>query len=210
MSAGAIGRIVVASLLVTASAPGLRPALAEPLLITDTKAPDLNCLFNQTCKIAVTDSVGVIPITGISGRAVLQSRTFFGIYGTPAAGLTGYLFRVDLTQAMASTTKACVTRLTLDLGPLRKLAYPGGPGPGEVFVITAGAIGTVGLMSADRHERAMSFTFASPVCPGAGGVAGSTSYFFGFAAAETPQSATARVELDNGQTLDVAARAPGP
>ena len=69
MLAGAIGRIVVASLLVTASAPGLRPALAEPLLITDTKAPDLNCLFNQTCKIAVTDSVGVIPITGISGRA---------------------------------------------------------------------------------------------------------------------------------------------
>src|SRR5579883_1282264 len=150
MSAGAIGRIVAVSLLATASVPWLRPALAEPLMIIDTKAPDLNCLFNQACKITVTDSVGAIPIAGLSGRAILQSRTFYGIAGTPAAGLTGYLFRIDLTRAMAGPAKACVTRLTLDHAALSKLAYPGGAGPGEVFVVTAGGIGTVGLVSAGR------------------------------------------------------------
>src|SRR5579883_997996 len=190
MSAGAIGRIVAVSLLATASVPWLRPALAEPLMIT------------------VTDSVGAIPIAGLSGRAILQSRTFYGIAGTPAAGLTGYLFRIDLTRAMAGPAKACVTRLTLDHAALSKLAYPGGAGPGEVFVVTAGGIGTVGLVSADRHERAVTFTFMAPVCPGAAGAAGATSCFFGFAAASAPQPVTARIELDNGQTLDVAARAP--
>lgn len=179
-------------------------------MVTDTIAPEFSCLFDKTCKVAVTDSVGVIPIAGISGRAVLQSRTFAGAAGTPAAGLTGYEFRVDLTQATAGATKACVSRLTLDLGPLSKLAYPGGTGPGEVFVISKGGVGTVGLMSADRHERAMNFTFASPVCPAAGGAKGTTSYFFGFAAAKAPHAVTARVELDSGATLDVAARAPAP
>jgi len=214
MSAGARRRTALKSVLATAltAALGLRigPAIADPQLITNTAAPEVNCLFNKTCNITVTDTVAVIPIAGISGRAVLQSRTFVGVNGAPAADLTGYLFRVDLTQATAGATKACVTRLTLDLGPLRKLIYPGGHGPGEVFVIREGGIGTVGLLSADRHQRAINFRFASPICPGAADAKGTTSYFFGFAAAKAPQTVTARIELGNGTTLDVPARAPAP
>jgi hypothetical protein len=203
---GVTRRLVLVSLATVAA----RTAFAEPLPVTETKAPDVNCVFNQACTIAVTDSLGAIPIAGISGRAILQSRTFVGAAGAPAAGLTGYEFRVDLTQATAKTAKGCVTQLMLDLGPLAKLAYPGGGGSADVFVITSGGIGTVRLTSADRHERAVTFTFASPICPGVAGAKGATSYFFGFAAAKRPEAVTARIGLDNGTTLDVATRAPAP
>ena len=206
MFAGVVGRTVVATL----SALWIGTAMAEPLLITDATAPPINCVFDASCKITVTDSVGAIAIPGLSGSAVLQSRTFAGAPGAPAAGLTGYEFRVDLTQASAGAAKVCVTGVKLSLGPLSRLSYPGGLGPGEVFVISTGALGTVRLASAERVEGAISFAFWSPVCPGADSAKGETSYFFGFAAAKAPQAVTAKVRLDNGQVLDVAARAPAP
>ena len=56
----------------------------------------------------------------------------------------------------------------------------------------------------------MTFTFASPICPAAGGATGATSYFFGFAAAGMPLVVKGQVELDNGTTVGVATRAPAP
>jgi hypothetical protein len=203
---GVIGRSVVA----TVSALWLWPAAAEPLVVVDVAAPAINCVFNTTCKIVVTDSAGALAIPGLSGNAFLQSRTFAGAPGTPAAGMTGYEFRVDLTQATAGAAKVCVTGLKLGLGPLSKLPYPGGLGPGEVFVITAGGLGTVGLATADRTEGAIAFAFLSPVCPGTASTRGQTSYFFGFAAVKPPHPVTAQVRLDNGQMIDVPARAPAP
>jgi hypothetical protein len=180
------------------------PASAEPLLITDVAAPAINCVFNRSCQITVSDSVGPIPIPGGSGTAILQSRTFFGMADAPAAGLTGYEFRVDLTKAIGSATKICVTGVKLDTGAPSRLAYPGGIGPGHVFAISSGAIGTVGVMSAESTEGAIRFAFARPVC------AGDSSYFFGFASAKAPRALNAQVQLDNGQTIDVPARAPAP
>ncbi len=206
MFVGVIGRSVVA----TVSALWLWPAAAEPLLVADVAAPAINCVFNSTCKIVVTDSTGALAIPGVSGNAFLQSRIFAGAPGTPAAGMTGYEFRVDLTHATADAAKICVSGLKLGLGPISKLPYPGGRGPGEVFVITSGGLGTVGLATADRTEGAIAFTFSSPVCPGTGSAQGQTSYFFGFAAVTPPHPVTAQVRLDNGQIIDVPARAPAP
>jgi hypothetical protein len=186
------------------------PAMAEPLLITDVAAPAINCVFDRSCKVTVTDSVGTIPIPGISGTAILLSRTFAGAAGAPATGMIGYEFRVDLTQAAGGAPRICVDGLKLDVGPLSQLAYPGGIGPGHVFAVTQGGLGTVGIASAERTESALKLSFRSPICAGQGAGHGDSSYFFGFASAKAPRAVTAQVLLDNDQTGDVAARAPAP
>src|SRR3954465_11545349 len=73
---------------------------AQPLKIVEVSAPAINCVFNATCKITVADTTGNILLpTVASGTAWLQSRTYPGQPGTPAAGLTGYEYRISLTQA---------------------------------------------------------------------------------------------------------------
>jgi hypothetical protein len=206
MPARVIGTTIVAMML----APWTWPAMAEPLTIVDVAAPAINCVFDNSCKVTVTDSVDAIAIPALSGRAVLQSRTYAVATGAPAAGLTGYEFRVDLTQATAGAAQVCVTRLRLDVGPLSRLAYPGGSGPADVYVISTGGLGTVGVASADRAENAITFAFWKPVCAGAGSAKGETSYFFGLAAAKAPKPGTAQVQLDTGQIINVAARTPPP
>jgi hypothetical protein len=208
MSARVISWTVAALVL----APWTLPATAEPLTTVNLSSPALRCVFatNRNCNLDGTASVGGIPIPGISGSAVLHSLTFPADPDSPAARSTGYEFRVDLSQATAGPTKACVTRLTLDIGPLSRLPYMGRAELYDVFVINTGASGYVGLASAERSGPAITFVFAKPVCPGAGSDKGESSYFFGFAAATAPRDVSARVELDSGETLQVPARAPAP
>lgn len=56
--------------------------------------------------------------------------------------------------------------------------------PSQVFVITAGGLGSDGIQSADQEGDAITFTFSTPLC------GGQTSYFFGLAAKKPPQAAT--------------------
>src|ERR1044071_970390 len=73
---------------------------AQTLTVVEVSAPAINCVFNATCKITVSDTTGniLLPTVG-PGTAWLQSRTFAGQPGTPAAGLTGYNYRISMTQA---------------------------------------------------------------------------------------------------------------
>jgi hypothetical protein len=208
MSARVIGGTVAALML----APWALPARAEPLTVVDLSSPAVRCVFatNKHCNLRGTASVGAIPIAGIAGSAVLHSLTFPADPDSPAAGLTGYEFRVDLTQATTGPTKACVTQLTLDAGPPSRLPYTGRDDRFDVFVINTRVTGFVGLASAERAGPAITFVFAKPVCPGAGSDKGEASYFFGFAAATPPREVGARVKLDSGETLEVPARAPAP
>src|SRR5580693_7962207 len=114
MSARTIGRTIAALMV----APWCWPAMAEPLTTINLSSPAVRCVFatNKRCNLDGTASVGAIPIPGITGSAVLHSLTFPAAAESPAAGLTGYEFRVDLSQATAGPTKACVTRLVLDVG----------------------------------------------------------------------------------------------
>jgi hypothetical protein len=199
-----IGRTV----MVAAVTLGAIPALAGSLKVVNVSAPAFNCVFDPKCTIVVTDSVDTIAVPGISGSAILQSRTFTGAPGTPAAGMTGYEYRVDLTQAVGDVAKSCVTRLKIDIGPVKQLPYQGGAALADVYVVTSGGIGTVDLASADETDGAVTFAFRTPVCVSASPSRVATSYFFGFASAKAPRAVTAQVQSGDGQTLDVAARAP--
>jgi len=180
-------------LVCVAFASGLAPlsASAVPISIVNVNAPAVNCVFDTTCTVTVTDSIGNFTPPGDSGAARLQSRTFSGAAPAPAAGYMGYGYRVDLTNVQGITAANCVTKLRVDFGPVKKLPYSPN-GLFDVYVITSGGLGSVGLSSAEKVGNYITFAFSAPVCPGA------TSYFFGLAARGRPVAGRARLYFSLG------------
>ena len=184
-------------------------AVAAPLTVVKVAAPDINCVFETDCTIVVTDSVGPIAVPAITGTARLQSRTFPGKPGAPGDGKTGYEYRVDLTQATALGDQACVTGLDVDFGPVTKLQYNKVGPLDDVFVITKGGLGTIGLASADQNGNIITFTFSQPVCAADSSGPGQTTFFFGLASTHPPKGVVAKVEAPGVfPAIDVKARAP--
>jgi hypothetical protein len=182
---------------------------AAPLSVVKVAAPDINCVFETDCSIVVTDSVGNIPLPSITGIARLQSRTFLGQAGAPGAGKTGYEYRVDMTQATATGDVACVTALNVDFGPVTVLQYNKVGPADDVFVVTKGGLGTIGLASAVQNRNIITFTFSQPVCAADSSGPGQTTFFFGLASIHAPKAITATVEAPGVfPDLDVKARAP--
>jgi hypothetical protein len=165
-------------------------------------------VFNPSCTIPVTDSSGTIPVPGIAGTASLQSRTFSGAPGAPGAKLRGYEYRVNLTNAIGILNLPCVTGLRLAFGTVSKLQYNGVGPLDDVYVVTGGGLGSVGLASATKLLNTITFTFASPVCAGANLGSGTSTYFFGLASTKLPKAVTAQVKVQGGSWVNVAARAP--
>jgi hypothetical protein len=106
------------------------------------------------------------------------------------------------------TALPCITELSLDFGAHQPLDYDGDGDPEDVFVVTAGGLGSVGLASADRTGDRITFRLAPAVCAGNRSGSGESTFFFGLAAAGPPQPVTARAVVSLGGTLDLDARAP--
>ena len=147
-----------------------RPASA--LTVVDVAAPASNCVWNVTCTVVVTDSVGNFTPPGDTAGSLVQSRTYLGKPPAPAAGHLAYVYRVDMTAAKGLTGANCVTGMIINFGPVVPLPYSP-KGKFDVFVVTQGGLGSVGVASATQSGSAIKFIFTAPVCPGA------TSYFFG-------------------------------
>jgi hypothetical protein len=101
-----------------------------------------------------------------------------------------------------------VSTLKLDFGPLTKLAYVKGATPSDVYVITSGGLGSIGVASADKTGNVITFTFSKPVCAGASAGKGDTSYFFGLTGATAPKAVTAQMQVTGGALIQVPARVP--
>lgn len=98
--------------------------------------------------------------------------------------------------------KNCVLAMRIDTGPLATLNYKPGT-PAQLYVVTSGGLGSVGIGSADLTSGILTVKFHGAVCPG------STSYFFGMAAKGTPVNTKASVEPTlPGPAVTVPARAP--
>jgi len=179
-----------------------------PLRVVNVSASSVTCVFNTSCTVTVSDTVGSIPLSGISGTARLQSRTFVGGSGAPAAGFTGYEYRVDLTNAVGIVDIPCVSALRVAFGPAASFQYDGAGPLDQVYVMTSGGLGTIGLSSAIKSGNDITFTFAAPVCAGGSPGTGATSFFFGLASPRAPSAITAVVAPSSGGSLSVAARAP--
>lgn len=180
------------------------------LRVVNVRSPAVNCVFSPSCVLAVFDEIGTIPITGIAGSARLLTRPFTGSAGSPAAGLYGYVYRVDLTYAAGITFPACVSRLRIDFGPPTPLNYDRVGPLDHVFVITTGAVGTIGLASAVRAGRIITFNFTRGICTGASVGRGQSSFFFGLASAHPLRPITAQAYVTpDAAWLSVPAYAPG-
>jgi hypothetical protein len=188
---------------------GAATAAAAPLTVVNVAAPAINCKFDPSCKIVVTDSVANFTLPGSSGNAFLQSRTWpKGKPGTVGAGRFAYEYRLDLTQLTGLTALPCVTQLKLTFGPVVSLDYDGNGTTEQVFVTTAGGLGSVRPSAVDKAGNVVTFNFNPPVCAGSSPGHGQTSYFFGLASAQTDRPVTATVTSTLGGPLSLNARAP--
>jgi hypothetical protein len=175
-------KFLTASFAAAAALSALDGASASTLKVVNVNAPAINCVFDATCKIVVSDTVGNLTFTPLGAGARLQSRTFAAKAGTPAAGHTGYLYRVDLTNGAGFTE--CTAGLVVNFGPVATLPYAPN-NQAQVFVVTTGGLGSVGIKSAEQDGGVITFTFDKYLC------AGQTSFFFGLAAVKAPVAATA-------------------
>lgn len=178
------------------------------LSIVNVNAPAVNCVFDPTCKILVSDSTATIPLA-TDGTNFLQSRTFVGKPGSPANGLYGYEYRVDLRNAIGITDIPCVSNMTIDFGSVvSTLDYDGDGNADQVYVITGGGLGSVGLSSAEQNGNEITFSFDPSVCAGGSPGSGQSSFFFGLTSTQPPNSVTAKVMEVTGLEYSVQARAP--
>jgi hypothetical protein len=177
----------ISSLVIAAAAALVLvlPARTQVLRVVDVNAPAVNCVFNSSCTITVSDSIGhiALPFLAQPHTAWLQSRTFSGMPGTPAAGKTGYMYRISLTEA--SGTSDCLGGLVLNFGPVERLPYKNNQ-LADVFVITTGGLGTIGLKSAEKFGDVIQFELATPLCLSGGPSIKNTTFFFGLAANAAP------------------------
>ncbi len=157
-------------------------AQAAALTVANVAAPAVKCVFDASCTVVVDDSTGSLQNSPYGKDAFLQSRTYAGKAGTPGAGTTVYEYRVALDQGTEYTE--CLVGMVINFGPVKKLTYPANQ-PAEVFVTTQGGVGSVGIASAEQDGDVITFTFTSYLC------AGQSTYFFGLAAAQPPQSGSA-------------------
>jgi hypothetical protein len=116
---------------------------------------------------------------------------------------------VDLSQVVSTfETPPCVTDLEIDLGAVTKLQYNKVGPLDDVFVVTKGGVGKIGLFSVEQHRNIITFTFNQPVCPGLTPGTGASSFFFGLASTHPPKAVVAKVGIPGLLPEDVKARAP--
>ncbi len=199
------GIILVISIIVT----GMCSGCVRPLAVVDVRAPDVWCVFDADCKITVRDKVDEFVVGPTTGRAFLQSRLLpRGQQGTPAEGLYGYLYRLDLSELVGITAIPCIKEMKIDFGPIAKLDYNHDGAQDDVFVVTVGGLGSVGISSASQDNRIVTFTFQQGLCAGSSPGSGQSSFFFGMSSAKPSRSVNVQLKDTLGGTTTVQAQAP--
>jgi hypothetical protein len=180
---------------------------AQPLRVVEVSAERLNCLFDPSCRVSGQDTTDAIPIPA-RGPNFLQSRTLIGRRGSAAAGLYIYEYRVDLRRAVGLANIPCLNSMSLSFGPIvNTLDFDGNGDVGDqVFVLTKGGLGTVGLASAGKAGNVITFQFSSPVCAGGRPGDGQSTFFFGLVSTHLPGPTTARLLDSSGTAYEARAR----
>jgi hypothetical protein len=175
---------------------------AAPLTVSNTNFPAVNCVYETDCLIHVgADSEGNFILPHDDGTAFLQSRTFLGLKPAPAGGKGGYMYRVALEGVKGtSATVNCVTKVEIAFGTIVTEPYPPGSSLKDMFFVSSGGTGTIGVASATQTGAVVTVVFAGGgVCPG------QSSDFFGMTSASTtPVVNVAMVyySLGGGQGVD--------
>jgi hypothetical protein len=182
----------IVSLLVLTLALSV-PAMAYT--VVNTSAPAINCVFSTTCSVGVIDMGSNMPN---GGR--IQSRIFQGQPGSPAAGKYVYEYRINMSNAVGILSIPYVDALWIsNWGPVLSYDYNfDSVATDQVFVVTAGGIGTKGPSAAGVFWGWTFFTFNNPVYGGSFPGDGESSYFFGLVSNYPPAVKSASVSTDAG------------
>lgn len=189
---------------------GCRSKSELHLSTVNVSASTVYCLFDPSCTVTTTNThTASIPMQ-VGGTAFIESRTFAGKPGTPAAGLYGYEYRVNLEKAMETTVDVeevgkvnympCLRSIVFDFGPIvDTLDYNGDKKTGElIYVVTSGGPGKIGLGPVERFHGRLTFNFDSPVCVGSSDRQGDSTFFFGLVSAQSPRSVDATIMETGG------------
>ena len=183
----------IVSLLVLTLALSV-PAMAAYNKV-NTSAPAINCVFSTTCSISVTDLGSDMPN---GGR--IQSRIFQGQPGSPAAGKYVYEYRINMTNAVGILSVPWANALWIsNWGPVLSYDYNfDAVATDQVFVVTAGGIGTEAPTLASYSAPWTYFQFQNAVYGGSFPGDGESSYFFGLVSNYPPVQKTGWVYTDTG------------
>jgi hypothetical protein len=184
--------IAAAIVFLSTAAVGQEPTPGVPLKVVTVAAPAVNCIYSPNCTVTVTDSVGQLTLQNLDtpNTAWLQSRSFTGMAGTAGAGKTGYEYRLDMTQATGALQ--CVGGVVLNFGPITQLPFANNT-PADVYVVTQGGLGTIGLAAAYQSGDIITFNFSPSLCPSKPASAANTTFFFGLASVHPPVATSAGV-----------------
>lgn len=180
---------------------------AAPLRVVNVSAPAINCIFNPSCTVTVNDTSDNIPMS-TGGTGLLQTRTYTGAPGAPAPWANVYEYRVNLTNAVGATAISCIDWMRIDFKEVAILDFNSDTRPDQVFVVTGGGIGTIGLASAIQTGTSIRFNFTSPICEGGGPGRGDSSFFWGLVSKTPPKMVMATLHEAGGATHSIKARAP--
>jgi hypothetical protein len=181
-------------------------AQSVPLFPAQVSFANIETLFGAPGSEEVTN----IPLPGITGNAVLQSRLIRAAPGSRAEGRFAYQYRVDLSAATTFVDASCLTNLTVKFGPIEKLPYAPGVILRDVYEIKQGVpANQVGFSSAVQTGDLVTFTFERPICASSGGPSGDTSFAFGLASRDAPDRAV-NVLMDAFGLDDIRVKSFGP
>ena len=197
--------VLISMILSVVFTVGCRKNTESYPTVVKVSASTVYCIFDPSCTVTVTDdSTTSIPMQA-GGSSVLQSRTFVGKPGTPASGLYGYEYRIDLEKAVetmvdvegvATKYTPCLESMALEFGPIiDHLDYNGdGEAKDLIYVVTSGGPGSVGIGRMHRWPNRFMVTFDSPLCVGGSNHPGNSTYFLGLVSAQPPRSVTASIK----------------
>lgn len=87
-------------------------AAPAPITPVEVGAPAIDCLYNPACTNLVEDTATPILLPGTTGTGFVQSRVIRGESGSPAEGLFGYEYRIDLTGvSLGTNAPPCFTNV---------------------------------------------------------------------------------------------------
>jgi hypothetical protein len=137
---------------------------ASPLRCVPLSGSAPVALYSSTGSVTVEDSSDSFATPFGSGTVSVDTRMLLGSAGTPAAGLRGYEYRVDMEQAHGSPPLPCIESLSIPFNTLPVSKDLNGDGILDDCYVITDFLGTVSPSSVEIVGNQILINFGTGVC----------------------------------------------